>query len=164
MRVNLISGSTGAGKTTFALELAAKRRAIRFSIDDWMTELFWPDQAPGEDYRWAIERVERCERQIRAVCRDILKAGGEVVLDLGFTERVQRARFRDWASEIGAETVTYFVTADVEARRARVRQRNDERKETFAFQVTDEMFDFMETIFEPPTQEECDRLEVIETS
>ncbi|MBG53538.1 MAG: hypothetical protein CML99_14130 [Rhodobiaceae bacterium] len=154
MQVNLICGSTGAGKTTYAQTLASERSAIRFSIDEWMSELFWPDQQVGADYRWAIERVERCERQIWAVSREVLARGGSVVLDLGFTTREQRGRFRVWADEAGAETIIHYLAVDEATRRARVHQRNAEKGETFAFEVTDEMFDFMETIFEPPTGEE----------
>ena len=39
--IHLICGSTGAGKTTYALELAERIGAVRFSIDEWMTALFW---------------------------------------------------------------------------------------------------------------------------
>ncbi|MEQ9519073.1 MAG: ATP-binding protein [Parvibaculum sp.] len=154
MRVNLICGSTGAGKTTYAQKLADERGAVRFSIDEWMSELFWPDQMPGTDYRWAIERVERCERQIWTVSREVLARGSEVVLDLGFTKREQRERFCAWADKTGAETITHYLAVDAATRRARVYQRNAEKGDTFAFEVTDEMFDFMETIFEPPTGEE----------
>ncbi|MBL4863698.1 MAG: ATP-binding protein [Rhodobiaceae bacterium] len=163
MRVNLVCGSTGAGKSTFARALADDRQAVRFSIDEWMSNLYWPDQAPGEDYRWAIERVERCERQIWATCCEILSRDRDVILDLGFTERKQRDRFRTWAEAVGVPTVTHFVTADIEVRRSRVRKRNEGEGETFAFEVTDEMFDFMEGIFEPPTEAETSSLEIVKT-
>jgi len=163
MRVNLVSGSTGAGKTTFARKLAEERQAVRFSIDEWMNNLYWPDQEPGVDYRWAIERVERCERQIWANALEVLRCGRDVILDLGFTEKRQRARFAKLAEEAGEELVTYYVAADPDVRRARVRQRNDEKRETFEFEVTDDMFEFMEGIFEPPTDDETGELETIQT-
>jgi len=163
MRVNLVSGSTGAGKTTFARKLAHEKQVVRFSIDEWMNNLYWPDQEPGADYRWAIERVERCERQIWASALEVLRCERDVVLDLGFTEKRQRARFAELAMEVSAELVTYFVSADPDVRRARVRRRNEEKRETFEFEVTDDMFDFMEGIFEPPTDDEPGKLEVIQT-
>ena len=163
MRVNLVSGSTGAGKTSFARKLAEEKQAVRFSIDEWMNNLYWPDQAPGADYRWAIERVERCEHQIWASALEVLRCERGVILDLGFTERRQRARFAKWAMEAEAALVTYFVTANPDVRRARVRQRNVEKRETFEFEVTDDMFDFMEGIFEPPTDDEPGKLEIIQT-
>ena len=163
MRVCLISGSTGAGKSTFARKLADECQAVRFSIDEWMNTLFWPDQEPGADYRWAIERVERCERQIWASAMEAIRCERDVVLDLGFTERRQRARFAEWARNAGVELVTYFVTADSDVRRARVQKRNVEKAETYQFEVTDDMFDFMEGLFEPPTDEEPGTLEIIRT-
>jgi predicted kinase len=163
MRVNLVSGSTGAGKTTFARKLAEEKMAVRFSIDEWMNNLYWPDQEPGADYRWAIKRVERCERQIWMSALEVLRCGRDVVFDLGFTEHRQRARFAKLAAEAEAELVTYFVTADTDLRRARVRQRNEEKCETFEFEVTDDMFDFMEGVFEPPTDDEPGKLLIIQT-
>ncbi len=44
-RVHLIAGSTGAGKTTYARALAEQVGGVRFSIDEWMTALFWMDSA-----------------------------------------------------------------------------------------------------------------------
>jgi hypothetical protein len=41
--IHLICGSTGAAKTTYALQLAAELGAIRFLIDEWMAALFWMD-------------------------------------------------------------------------------------------------------------------------
>ena len=41
--IHLIWGSTGAAKTTYALQLAPELGAIRFSIDEWMAALFWMD-------------------------------------------------------------------------------------------------------------------------
>jgi predicted kinase len=163
MRVNLVSGSTGAGKTTFARKLAEETQAVRFSIDEWMNNLYWPDKEPGADYRWAIERVERCERQIWASALEVLRCGQDVVLDLGFTERRQRERFAVLAEDAAVEIVTHFVTSDPDVRRARVHQRNIEKRETFEFEVTDDMFDFMEGIFEPPTEDEQGRLEIVQT-
>jgi predicted kinase len=163
MRVNLVSGSTGAGKTTLACKLAEEKLAVRFSIDEWMNNLYWPDQEPGADYCWAIERVERCERQIWMSAMEVLRCGREVVLDLGFSELRQRARFAKLAAGAEAELVTYFVTADPDVRRARVRLRNDEKRETFEFEVTDDMFDFMEGVFERPTDDEPGKLLVVQT-
>ena len=39
----LVVGCTGAGKTTYARQLAAELGAVRFSIDEWMMALFGPD-------------------------------------------------------------------------------------------------------------------------
>ena len=38
--IYLICGSTGAGKTTYAIRLSETVGAVRFSIDEWMAALF----------------------------------------------------------------------------------------------------------------------------
>jgi predicted kinase len=62
----LITGSTGAGKTTYARVLADQIGGIRFSIDDWMTTLFWMDSPEPISFDWSIERVNRCEAMLDA--------------------------------------------------------------------------------------------------
>ena len=41
--IHLICGSTGAGKTTYARELATNIGGVVFSIDEWMVTLFGED-------------------------------------------------------------------------------------------------------------------------
>jgi predicted kinase len=152
--LHLIAGPTGAGKTTYAIALAERLGAVRFSIDEWMTALFWPDAAPGLDYGWAIERVNRCEAVIAATARQVMARGAPVVLDLGFSRAEHRRKFVAVARDAGAAAETHLVTAEPETRWARVEQRNRERGETFRFEVTREMFDFMEGLWEPPAPDE----------
>ncbi len=152
--VHLICGATGAGKTTFARALATERNALRFSIDEWMATLFAADAPEPLTFEWAIERVGRCEAQIWRTGQAALAAGRDIVLDLGFTTREQRDRFRAQAAEAGHATALHHVTADRETRLDRVRTRNQDRSEIFAFEVTDGMFDFMEDRFDPPAPEE----------
>lgn len=153
-KVHLICGPTGAGKTTFARQLAAERRAVRFSIDEWMANLFAADVPDPLTFDWAIERVGRCEAQIWRTGLETLSAGRDIVLDLGFTTREQRDRFRTLAGEEGHGVRLHHVTAGRAERLARVRARNDSRSEVFAFAVTDGMFDFMENRFEALAPEE----------
>lgn len=152
--VHLICGRTGAGKTTFARKLAAERDALRFSIDEWMATLFAADAPDPLTFEWAIERVGRCEAQIWQTGVAALAAGRDIVLDLGFTTREQRGRFRALAEDAGHAVSLHHVTAARQVRLDRVRQRNRDRSEVFAFEVTDGMFDFMENRFDPPTPEE----------
>ena len=58
--IYLICGSTGAGKSTYAIQLSDKAGAVRFSIDEWMAALFWMDTPKPLDPSWAMERVNRC--------------------------------------------------------------------------------------------------------
>jgi hypothetical protein len=49
------------------------------------------------------------------------------------------------------------VSASHDVRRNRVVARNNSKGDTFAFEVTPAMFDFMEKHFEPPTEAERSR-------
>ena len=61
---HLICGSTGAGKTTYAMKIAEAGGSVRFTIDEWMAALFFPDAPEPLSFQWALERVIRCENQI----------------------------------------------------------------------------------------------------
>jgi predicted kinase len=93
VKVILVCGPVGAGKTTYSIALAKEIDAIRFSIDPWMQTLFAKDMQ-SLDYAWILERVDRCHQQIWEVAEQILKLNGNVILDLGFTSRQHRDRFK----------------------------------------------------------------------
>lgn len=153
-QVVLIVGCTGAGKTTYARNLADEIGAIRFSIDEWMMALFWPDSPQPIQFSWTMERVERCEAQIFATARQAADRGVPVVLDLGFTTRKHRDKFTALASQAGLSVAVHFVDVPAEERWRRVEQRNAERGATYAMTVDQEMFDFMEGLWEPPGEAE----------
>lgn len=148
--VHIICGATEAGKTTYAYDLAAGEGGVRFSIDPWMQELFHPDEAVAS-FECRMERIERCENQIWAVAGQLLALEVCVIFDLGFTLRSHRDRHGAWARSRNAEVAVHFVDVPEADRRVRVRRRNQEQdSRVYSFEVTDEMFNFMESRFEPP--------------
>ncbi|MDP9035544.1 MAG: ATP-binding protein [Myxococcota bacterium] len=150
--VHLICGSIGAGKTTYAIAVAERTRGIRFSIEEWMGNLFVADRPSEVDIGWAVERTARCERQMWAVADRVLALQLDVIFDLGLSRRDQRDRLRFRAARTGAEIKLHFLDVDRPTRQERVRRRNKDG--TGAFEVSDEMFDFMEGWFEPPADDE----------
>lgn len=152
--VFLVCGSTGAGKTTYARDLAHERRALCFSIDPWMQTLFAPDMT-DLDYAWITERVQRCEAQMWQLAEQALALGTDVVFDSGFFASEHRRAHVVRAEARGARTCLHFVDTPLAERRRRVAERNALRDEhTFAFEVTESMFDFMERRFEVPSEDE----------
>jgi len=151
---HLICGSTGAGKTTYAMKLAETRGAVRLTIDEWMAALFWPDAPEPIEFPWALERVERCEAQMLALCPQFARLGRDVVLDLGFFTFEQRERVRGKATAAGFTPRLHYLPGDPEERWRRVARRNAEGGSTFALEVTRGMFDFCEDLFEAPGEEE----------
>jgi predicted kinase len=152
--IHLVFGSQGAGKSTYARQLVQSTRAICFSIDEWMNELYSPDMSKPLNFAWIMERVKRCESRIWKTAKDVAKNGGNVVLDLGFMKVKNRLEFSDLSKEAGLAVQLHYVTAPLETRRNRVLARNVSKGETFSFEVTPQMFDFMEKQFEPPTEAE----------
>jgi predicted kinase len=148
--LNVIFGPCGAGKTTYAHTFARREKAVAFILDDWMARMFGPDMPAPIEYEWMIERVARCEAQIWSVAAAVIGAGGSVILDIGLMRRADRARIREIAEATGLPLQFHFVDAPQEARRARVAGRNVVRGENFAIEVSPDMFDFIEGVYEPP--------------
>ncbi len=163
--IHLICGATGAGKTTYATQLAERLGGIRFSIDEWMEALFWADSPRPLDAAWSMNRVDRCYAQIWRVARAVAGRDVPCVLDLGFGRAESRRHFAALARDAGLATQLHFIDATPEQRWCRVEQRNAEKGETYqlGFDVTREMFDFVEGLWEPPDEAEmlaCDGVRI----
>ncbi|NQW49702.1 MAG: ATP-binding protein [Rhodospirillales bacterium] len=141
--IHLICGSTGADKTTYANRLRQQLGALHLSIDDWMVTLFAPDNPSQVSWPWIEERVLRCERQILATA-----------LDLGLQQADQRRRVAGRVAAAGVGVRLHFLDIDASERWRRVEARNEQKGDTFRMKVTRPMFDFIETIWQPPTPEE----------
>jgi predicted kinase len=154
--MHVICGSTGAGKTTYARRLSDVCGGVRFSIDEWMTALFWMDAPEPLEAVWARERVDRCLHQIWATAQGVAGRGIACVLDLGFSQASDRERFYRLGAEAGLSAQLHWLDVPAVLRWERIETRNRERGATYAlpFDVTREMFDFMESIWEPPTEHE----------
>jgi len=132
-KIILVAGGTGAGKTTYASALSDKIGALRFSIDEWMTGLFW----------------------------QALAQGLPIILDLGFTKKAHRKVFADWSAELGYPCELHWIKLAPQIRWERVETRNREKGETFAMTVTREMFDFMEGEWEDPSAAGIDTAQLV---
>jgi len=153
-RWHVVAGSTGAGKSTFARELAARVGGVRFSMDEWMTRLFWMDSPEKKDFAWAMERIARCEEQIAAEALQLAAVGVDAVLDLGFTLREHREAWAMRARAAGVGVELHVLDVPAEVRWERVCERNRGESATYSFAVTREMFEFMEARWEIPDETE----------
>jgi predicted kinase len=154
--IHLICGSTGAGKTTYADRLSEGLQGVVFSIDQWMTALFWMDSPLPIEANWSMERVARCNSQIWAVASQVAARGTPCVLDLGFTRLQERNQFAALAHDAGLPVQLHVLDISRNERWRRVQLRNAEKGKThqLRFAVTREMFDFVETLWEAPDAQE----------
>ncbi len=153
-QVIFVVGCTGAGKTHYARTLADEIGALRFSIDEWTMPLFGPDMPEPIRFDWMIERINRCEAVIFSLVQQAATRGCPAILDLGFTTKAHREKFRALCAEAGLSVAVHFVDVPRETRWQRVEQRNRAKGETFAMAVDRGMFDFMEGMWEPPAFDE----------
>lgn len=153
--VFIICGNTGAGKSTYSFELSKQENAIRFSIDPWMKTLYGADYDPKiHNFAWLIERTERCKIQMREIAELLIRQNVNIILDFGFGDIESRYFYRKWAESTGAKVSLHFLDISTEERRKRVHKRNKEQGPTFAFEVTDDMFNYVEPMFIPPSEDE----------
>ena len=162
---HLVCGSTGAGKTTYAVRLAEELGAVRFSVDEWMSALFWMDAPQPFTPAWAIERVERSAALIWSTAVATCQRGVPCVLELGLTTAEKRAYYVGLAREAGLGVKLHAVDAPAPERWRRVEGRNRAPvgPSQLPFQITREMFDFVESMWEPPSDTElaaCDGMRI----
>lgn len=154
--LNVIFGPCAAGKTTYAHALARRESAVPFVLDDWGARLFGPDLRGPIEFPWMLERLGRCNALIWSTAEAVLAAGTSVVLDIGAMRRADRERIRHVAELKGLSLQWHFVDATQEVRRARVADRNSSKGATFVMEVTPEMFEMLEGIYEPPDPAEME--------
>lgn len=167
--IHLVCGSTGAGKTTYANRLSVTVGGVVFSIDQWMTALFWMDSPSPIQADWSMERVRRCNDQIWTVAAKVAARGTPCILDLGFTRLKERSEIAGLGRAAGLTVQLHVLDVPVAERWRRVQLRNAEKGEThqLQFAVTREMFDFVETLWEAPDDREmaaCDGLRVSDSA
>jgi predicted kinase len=148
--VHLICGPVGAGKTTVARRLAETHGALRFSLDEWVMQLFAAEAPEPMVFDWWADHCERCSKRIWQVCEQALARNVDVILDCGFPAFAHREQYRRLALATGAGVHLHVVACEPDVRRDRVRTRNTERGPTFALPVTDAMFEGSEAWWEPP--------------
>jgi len=154
--LNVIFGPCAAGKTTYAHALAHREGAVAFVLDEWGARLFGPDLKGPIEFAWMLERLARCNALIWSTAEAVLAAGASVVIDTGAMRRADRERIRQIAEAKSLSIQWHFVDAPQAVRRARVADRNAAKGETFVMEVTPQMFEMLEAIYEPPAPAELE--------
>lgn len=117
-RLILTCGLPGAGKTTLARQLAADRRAVRLTKDEWLWALGttpWDDAAR-----------EKVEAELWRLAQEIVGLGLSVVLDFGLWARTERDELRRAARDLGVGVELHYVDVPADELWRRVEARNVE--------------------------------------
>lgn len=158
--IRLIEGPVGAGKSTFAADLAARTGGVHIALDAWFARLFSPDRPAGDFIPWYVERKERLLELIWAHSRAVLATGTDAILELGLIQRQPRMDFCRRVIDEGLELVMYELDAPRDLRRARVLQRNTERGATFSMVVPQHVFELASNMWEPSDEQERDEYRI----
>jgi predicted kinase len=160
LRVHLVIGPVGAGKSTLALRLAREHSAVRLTLDEWMATLFSPDRPNDGVMEWYVERAARSVEQIWNVARAILAHRTAVVLEVGLIRRSEREQFYALVDESGFDLTLHVVDAPRDLRRERVNERNRARGTTFSMVVPPAVFELASDLWEAPDSVELEGRDV----
>jgi len=149
--LHMIHGYVGAGKTTFARQLAHARNAVLLSLDQWLIRLY------GSDTSVEPDRLLRVEALIGECCESVLRAGVDVVYDHGFWSRAKRDAARQLAERTDAVAELYWVTCPEGIALQRVLSRN-EQLDGETFRIDAAAFESLKSQFEPLAADELHHL------
>jgi predicted kinase len=145
VRLILLCGLPGSGKTTLAKRLAAELPAVRFGADDWLADLgFDPFDQPARN---------RVEVTLWRHTQDLLRLGVPVILEYGFWGRSERDEKRLFAREIGVGVELRYldVPFDELCRRVEARSQNPGPN---AIPLTRALMEASLPFFQAPTADE----------
>jgi len=148
MRLILLCGLPGSGKTTLAKTLASTLPAIRLSPDEWMAAL-------GVDLFDEPFRA-RLEAAFRQHTRALLGQGLTVVLENGFWTRAEREEVLREGRALGAEVQLRFLDVPFEELVRRLESRNRQPGNVL---ITRSMLEGFTRLFEPPDAAELARFD-----
>jgi predicted kinase len=155
--IHVVEGPVGAGKSTYALDLASRMQGVHIALDEWFAKLFSPDRPSSDFVPWYMERKQRLLDLIWRHALSLAEAGTAPVLELGLVQRQAREDIYQRAREAGISLAVYMLDAPREVRRDRVRRRNDDRGATFFMVVPEAVFELASDLWEPPDDlEVCD--------
>lgn len=147
----LMVGLPGSGKTTRAKEIEQEQNAVRFSPDEWVTDLY-DHRLDHAHHEKAREQVEKLQWELG---KRLLTLGQSVILENGFWSTTERQRYRDEALALGAVVKIDYQEVPVDELWRRSSER-PETQEVGMLHFTREDLEKWAAAFEPPTQDELE--------
>jgi len=140
-RLIIVCGLPGSGKTSHAKQVEQKLNAVRFCADEWMADL-------GINL-WDSEARQRIEQLQWKVAQQILRFGGDAVIEWGTWARSERDALRTGARDLGTAVELHFLDAPLDVLFDRIRRRDAENPA-----ITFEDIQKWAQVFERPSSEE----------
>lgn len=148
--VHLLYGLAGSGKTTRAHQLARDGLAVRFTLDEWMIQLY-----PGlafDDPGYG-QRTEVVKDVIWSVAEQVLRTGTDVVLDWNSWSRQRRAWPIQRARSLRAPVTVHCLHTSAVESSARAERRTEDGA-AYVHRVTRDDNEHLATLMEPPSEAE----------
>jgi predicted kinase len=153
VRLILICGLPGSGKTTLAKRLSADTPALRLCGDEWMADLgfgLYDEQAR-----------DRIEKVFWKLAQEPLRLGQSIILESGFWLRSDRDEKRLGARELGAAVELRYLEVPFEQLCLRLDARNQSEMHGIV-PITRAQLENWLPLFQPPDQAELALFDPIE--
>lgn len=151
------SGKMGAGKSTYAKQLASELKAILLSEDEWLTALYPNEIQNFDDY---ILYSARLKPLLKSHVRSLLYSGVSVVMDFPGNTRKQRAWFKELFDDSQAPHKLIYLQTDDSLCLQRLEKRRLESPERANFD-TEAVFRQVTRYFEAPTDDEGFNIDIV---
>ena len=154
LRLVLMFGLAGAGKSTVAAALAERLGAVRLRSDVERKRLFGASPTartvPG---LYSLDATRRTYERLQELAHEALGAGVSVVVDAASLRRSERDGMRAVAAQHGADFTLLVCTAPPDVLQARLQLR--QRANNDASDATPEVLSFQQSVAEWPAEDEA---------
>jgi len=135
VRLVLVGGAPGTGKSTVARELTARTGWSLLASDALRGDVVGPAVPNGDDYRqgrYADDARDRVYTHMRELAATELGMGRSVILDASWSAAPQRERARRLAGDLAADLIELRCDAPPDISEARIAARRDDPSEATA--------------------------------